>query len=151
MPKLNLTSIDVLLSDDSDRRQLACKSNHSTVSSLPAMDSRESITSTSPEVAILLCTYHGQRYLPEQLASFEVQSHSNWKVWASDDGSEDGTHAILDAYSRKWPEGRLSICSGPSEGFAANFISLTCKDSIQADFYAYSDQDDIWNVNKLAC
>lgn len=150
MPKLNLTSIDVLLSDDSDRCQLACKSNHSTVSSLPAMDSRESITSTSPEVAILLCTYHGQRYLPEQLASFEVQSHSNWKVWASDDGSEDGTHAILDAYSRKWPEGRLSICSGPSEGFAANFISLACKDSIQADFYAYSDQDDIWNVNKLA-
>ncbi len=40
--------------------------------------------------------------------------------------------------------------SGPAEGFAANFVSLTCNDTIQADFYAYSDQDDIWEADKLA-
>lgn len=102
-----------------------------------------------PKVAILLCTYQGQRYLAEQLISFEAQSHSSWEVWASDDGSKDDTHMILETYQRKWPEGRLFVRSGPAEGFAANFLSLTCKDIIGADFYAYSDQDDIWEADKL--
>lgn len=102
-----------------------------------------------PKVAILLCTYHGQRYLAEQLDSFQAQSHSNWAVWASDDGSEDGTHAILEAYQQKWPARRLTIHSGPADGFAVNFLSLTCKAGIKADYYAYSDQDDIWEVDKL--
>jgi len=103
-----------------------------------------------PKVAILLCTYHGQHYLAEQLASFVAQSHTNWEVWASDDGSQDETHVILKVHQEKWPEGRLSIHFGPAEGFAANFLSLTCKASIDADYYAYSDQDDVWEVDKLA-
>ena len=101
-------------------------------------------------VAILLCTYHGQHYLAEQLESFAAQSHTNWEVWASDDGSEDDTHSILEAYISKWGSGRLSMHFGPAEGFAANFLSLTCNASINADFYAYSDQDDVWEADKLA-
>lgn len=100
-------------------------------------------------VAILLCTYHGQHYLAEQLDSFAAQTHQNWEVWASDDGSEDDTHAILEDYQSRWDVGRLSIHFGPAEGFAANFLSLTCNASIEADFYAYSDQDDVWEADKL--
>ena len=101
-------------------------------------------------VAILLCTYHGQHYLAEQLDSFAAQSHTNWDVWASDDGSKDDTHSILEDYKSRWDVGRLSIHFGPAEGFAANFLSLTCNASIDADFYAYSDQDDVWEADKLA-
>lgn len=103
-----------------------------------------------PKVAILLCTYQGQHYLAEQLDSFAAQSHANWEVWASDDGSQDDTHVILEAYQQQWPAGRLSIHAGPADGFAANFLSLTCNASIDADYYAYSDQDDVWEVDKLA-
>lgn len=107
-------------------------------------------SSATARVAILLCTYHGQNYLAEQLDSFAAQSHENWVVWASDDGSEDDTHAILEDYKSKWDAGCLLIHSGPAEGFVANFLSLTCNTSIDADFYAYSDQDDIWEADKLA-
>ncbi len=103
-----------------------------------------------PKVAVLLCTYHGQHYLAEQLDSFAAQTHTNWEVWASDDGSKDDTHAILEAYQQKWPDGRLSIHFGPEEGFAANFLSLTCKASIDADYYAFSDQDDVWEADRLS-
>lgn len=102
------------------------------------------------KVAILLCSYQGQNYLPEQLDSLAAQSHVNWKLWASDDGSKDGTHSILEAYRDKWAKDKMSICIGPAEGFAANFLSLTCSSSILADFYAYSDQDDIWEPDKLS-
>ena len=117
---------------------------------MPKMGAPSGPSIAQPKVAILLCTYHGQLYLAEQLDSFAAQSHSNWEVWASDDGSKDDTHAILEAYQQKWPEGRLSIHFGPAEGFAANFLSLTCKASIEADYYAYSDQDDIWESDRLA-
>jgi len=123
-------------------------SNAGTVAPLD-QDAPSYINDPPPKVAILLCTYQGERHLTDQLESFEIQSHSNWEVWASDDGSEDDTRAILEAYREKWPEGRLSIHSGPAKGFAENFISLTRKATIEADYYAYSDQDDIWEANKL--
>ena len=112
--------------------------------------SRVEGSAATARVAILLCTYNGQRYLAEQLDSFAAQSHANWEVWASDDGSKDDTHAILEDYKSRWDVGRLSIYSGPAVGFAANFLSLTCNASIDADFYAYSDQDDVWEADKLA-
>ena len=102
-----------------------------------------------PKVAILLCTYNGERYLHDQLASFQTQAHANWTLWVSDDGSNDSTLALLEAYKQKWPSGKLSIVRGPAKGFAANFLSLTCNPEISADYYAYSDQDDIWVTDKL--
>jgi len=105
--------------------------------------------SAAARVAILMCTYHGQHYLAEQLDSIAAQTHDNWEVFASDDGSKDDTHAILQAYISKWGPGRLSMHFGPSEGFVANFLSLTCKADIQADYYAFSDQDDVWEADKL--
>ncbi|WP_172419259.1 glycosyltransferase family 2 protein [Pseudomonas nitroreducens] len=103
-----------------------------------------------PKVAILMGTYQGQRYLPEQLDSFIAQTHDNWEVWASDDGSRDGTLAICKTYAERWPTGRMRVLIGPGKGFAANFLSLTCNPDIEADYYAYADQDDIWEADKLA-
>ena len=104
---------------------------------------------TVPKVAILLCTFQGQSYLAEQLDSFAAQTHNNWEVWASDDGSKDGTRSVLWSYLAKWGLGRVKLQRGPSNGYAANFLSLACKSEIDADYYAYSDQDDIWDADKL--
>src|SRR5665647_790661 len=70
-----------------------------------------------PNVAILLCTMQGQHYLREQLDSILWQSHVSWSIWASDDGSDDGTHAILDKYQSKLGKSRLSIGLGPAKGY----------------------------------
>ena len=102
----------------------------------------------TPRIAILLCTYQGQRFLQEQLDSFAAQSYPNWELWVSDDGSKDGTHDILERAKGQLGD-RMSIHNGPQNGFCANFLSLACKADIQADYYAYSDQDDIWKTDKL--
>lgn len=114
-----------------------------------ATSSSNGLAETRSKVAILLCTFHGQRYLADQLESFLAQTHTNWEVWASDDGSQDDTQSILGEYKSKWENGRLRIYAGPGKGFSANFLSLTCKPSLSADYYAYSDQDDIWEVDKI--
>ena len=106
--------------------------------------------SNSPLVAILLCTYNRARFLGEQLDSLEAQTHQNWVIIASDDGSTDQTLEILQQYQAKWPNGKLTIRSGPKKGFCQNFLSLACDASIQADYYAFCDQDDVWLPEKLA-
>lgn len=87
--------------------------------------------------------------MSEQLDSIAAQTHRNWQIWASDDGSHDATHEILLKYQALWGKQRLSIHSGPKEGFVANFLSLVTHADITADIYAYSDQDDIWESDKL--
>lgn len=103
-----------------------------------------------PRVAVFLCTYQGQNYLAEQLDSICAQTHPNWLVVASDDGSQDETLAILESYQHRLGADRLIVCSGPAEGYAANFLSLAHEASIGADYYAYSDQDDTWKPDKLS-
>jgi glycosyltransferase involved in cell wall biosynthesis len=105
--------------------------------------------SDTPLVAILLCTYNGARFLAEQLDSLETQTHQNWVVIASDDGSTDQTLEILQQYQAKWPAGKLTIRSGPQKGFCQNFLSLACDPQIKADYYAFCDQDDVWLPTKL--
>jgi len=100
-------------------------------------------------IAILLCTYQGEAYLAEQLDSFAAQTYSNWVVCASDDGSSDTTPQLLRDYQHRWAPGQLTIRSGPRRGFVANFLSLLCSPDLTANYYAFSDQDDVWHADKL--
>jgi len=95
-------------------------------------------------------TYNGQAFLAEQLLSIENQSHKDWCLVISDDGSTDDTLAIAKTFQEKWGKDRLEIRQGPKQGFCANFLSLACDPTIKADFYAFADQDDIWLVDKLS-
>lgn len=104
---------------------------------------------TAPKVAVLMCTMQGQHFLAQQLNSIATQSHPRWEIWASDDGSDDHTHAILEYYQSHWGTDRLSIHAGPAAGSTANFLSLTCRADIEADYFAFADQDDVWEDDKL--
>lgn len=106
-------------------------------------------SSRPPLVSVLICTYNGERFLRAQLDSIASQTQVDWVVAVSDDGSTDSTLEILQEYKRGWGDEKLAVFSGPKRGFAANFISLTCQDAIQSEFYAWADQDDIWHDNKL--
>lgn len=102
-----------------------------------------------PKVAVLMCTMQAQHFLAQQLNSIATQTHPSWAIWASDDGSADHTHAILEYYQSHWGEDRISIHAGPAEGSTANFLSLTCRADIDADYFAFADQDDVWEADKL--
>jgi glycosyltransferase involved in cell wall biosynthesis len=102
-----------------------------------------------PTVAILMCTYNGQQFLSEQLDSLECQTYKKWCLIASDDGSSDKTLDILKDYQSRWPAGKLIIRSGPKKGFSYNFLSLACDPNMDATYYAFCDQDDVWLPDKL--
>jgi len=103
----------------------------------------------TPHICILMATYNGEKFLGEQLQSIEEQSHKNWRLIISDDGSSDNTLAIAKQFQQKWGADRLEIHQGPRKGFCQNFLSMACDTTIHADLYAFSDQDDIWMKDKL--
>jgi hypothetical protein len=67
----------------------------------------------------------------------------------SDDGECSESLAIIDHFKKRFKEDRVFIFLGPRQGFARNFISLACNKTIQSDYYAFCDQDDIWEIDKL--
>src|SRR4029079_13849861 len=76
-----------------------------------------------PLVTILMCTFNGARFLPAQLASIEQQSHWNWRLIVSDDGSSDATLAIIHHFAERVSR-PVEVRHSPRCGPAANFISL---------------------------
>jgi len=105
---------------------------------------------SSGSIAILLCTFNGARFLPAQLASYEAQDFTDWRLFASDDGSGDATVALLEDFQKKHGADRVEIRRGPKKGFVANFLSLICDPAIKGEYYALSDQDDVWHPQKLS-
>jgi glycosyltransferase involved in cell wall biosynthesis len=107
-------------------------------------------SATGPTATILLCTLNGERFLAEQLASLERQTFKNWTLIASDDGSSDRTKPLLQAFSASFGPGKVKIIDGPRRGAPANFLFLACGKDLITDYYAFCDQDDVWEADKLA-
>lgn len=124
-----------------------CGMSHST--SDPQSAPADNLNSESG-IAVLMCSHFGERFIESQLDTIFKQTRTDWRLWISDDHSSDRTLEILEAYRKNWGDERLSIRLGPGRGFCANFLSLTCAPDIGARYYAYADQDDLWDEDKLA-
>jgi glycosyltransferase involved in cell wall biosynthesis len=101
-------------------------------------------------IAILMCTFNGERFLEEQLDSIYHQTYKNWTLYVSDDGSSDKTLSILKNYQLVWGKDKLQIFKGPRKGFQRNFMGLITSHHIRAEFYMLCDQDDVWLPHKVS-
>lgn len=102
-----------------------------------------------PTVAVLMCTHNGEAFLQAQLDSIAAQSHRAWRLWVSDDGSTDATAALLERFAGRCEAGQCRLLQGPRQGHARNFMALVRNADVQADYYAWCDQDDVWEPEKL--
>ena len=59
---------------------------------------------STKNVEILLAAYNGEKFIREQIDSILNQTDTHWHLTVSDDGSTDGTPAILEAYAARFPE-----------------------------------------------
>lgn len=99
---------------------------------------------------VLMATYQGQAHLGAQLDSLARQSHTDWHLIASDDGSRDATPTLLAAFAQAHPE-RVTLREGPRAGDAtAHFFSLLDQAPTEAPWTAFADQDDVWLPQKLS-
>ncbi len=98
-----------------------------------------------PLVSIAVCTYNGERFLRSQMDSLLQQSWTNTEIVICDDGSTDGTLAILDSYTS---DPRVRLYRNPQNlRLTRNFekaIGLCT-----GDYIMLCDQDDVWEKEKI--
>jgi glycosyltransferase involved in cell wall biosynthesis len=106
------------------------------------------------EVSVALCTFNGERYLAEQLVSILEQTRPAVQLVIADDGSSDGTLAVADAtisaYRASHPDRTpavLVLTGAEPLGVAANFERALR--ACTAELIALSDQDDVWEPERL--
>ena len=99
-----------------------------------------------PLVSIAVAVYNGEKFLVQQLDTLLGQTYQNMEIIVSDDGSSDGTWAILETYAAKHANFFIYRNEGP-RGIKRNFEHALkhCK----GDLIAFSDQDDIWMLDKI--
>lgn len=100
------------------------------------------------KVNIFMSTYNGQQFLAEQIRSIQEQSYTDWTLFIRDDGSSDNTKEILKDFEHQ--DSRIHLIDNDKSdnlGVIKSFHKLVNHD--RADYYFFSDQDDVWLPNKL--
>jgi glycosyltransferase involved in cell wall biosynthesis len=102
-----------------------------------------------PQVLVLMCTYNGEKYLNEQLTSIYCQKDVEVQVIVNDDGSVDKTLDILETWKNQGLVWKVIHTNrqGSTNGF--HRLARTAA-SENFNYFAFSDQDDIWYRDKLS-
>jgi glycosyltransferase involved in cell wall biosynthesis len=100
-----------------------------------------------PLISVALCTFNGAKYLRQQLDSILNQTYELLEVIIVDDCSIDDTRSIIQQYARVDP--RINFFFNDTNlGFNKNFEKALLLAS--GNYIAISDQDDIWDKEKLS-
>lgn len=101
------------------------------------------------KVSVVVATYNGGKYVYEQLNSIKEQSCKPDEVIICDDGSTDNTIDIIESFIKRLGHGNnwKLVRNGKRLGYAANFYEGVKRAS--NDIVFFSDQDDVWEYNKI--
>ncbi len=104
-----------------------------------------------PKIAVCLAAFNGKQHIADQLKSILNQTEVEVTIYVSVDLSSDSTTALVESFCKN--DVRVVLLSnGERYGSAAkNFFSLLRDGQFKAfDYVALSDQDDIWQEDKLS-
>lgn len=106
-----------------------------------------------PKILVLLSSYNGEKYLQMQIESILNQKDVSVFILVRDDGSTDNTLPLLKQLVASNTL-RMKLIEGDNIGCTKSFVELmriasTLKD-FTPDYYAFSDQDDVWFSDKLS-
>lgn len=99
------------------------------------------------KISVALCTYNGAQFLPEQLASIAAQTLAPCELVVRDDGSNDETVAILEAFAATVPFPVRIGVNDTQLGSSGNFE--LAMGLCEGEAIALCDQDDVWDARKL--
>jgi glycosyltransferase involved in cell wall biosynthesis len=97
-------------------------------------------------LSVSMITFQGATYLKAQLDSILGQSLPVQEIIICDDGSKDGTREILTDYAARFSHIKLHL-NEKNLGTVANMQQ--CLRMTQGDIIFLSDQDDVWEKEKV--
>lgn len=98
-------------------------------------------------VQVLMSTYNGHRFIAQQVDSILTQQGVEVSLLIRDDGSSDATWELLQQYAAAHEN--IRIYAGKNIGTQKSYFDLLAHADIQIEYFAFSDQDDVWHPCKL--
>lgn len=109
------------------------------------------MTAERKKIAVLLASYNGEKYIAQQIESILNQDVSvPLHLFIRDDGSTDNTVSIIKVIATH--DDRITLIQSENIGGVASFFSLLKMAHELPEEYEYfslSDQDDVWDLDKL--
>ncbi|MDO8927294.1 MAG: glycosyltransferase [Sideroxyarcus sp.] len=99
----------------------------------------------TPIVSVVMPVYNGERHLAEAIESILTQTFSNFELIIIDDGSTDGSLAILKEYEKR--DARIRLIARENRNLATTLNDLI--DLARGEWIARMDQDDIALPHRL--
>lgn len=99
----------------------------------------------APKVSVLMTIYNAEPYLKEAIDSIVAQTFDDWELIAIENGSSDGSPAILAGYNDE----RIRIFSLPKNIGRTPALQYAL-DQARGDYIAVLDADDVSHPGRLA-
>lgn len=94
-------------------------------------------------VSVVMPTYRAERYVGEALDAVGCQTFPHWELIVVEDGSDDGTRAIVEDFARKHPGRHVEYLRNPQNRGCGYTRNLTFARA-GGEFLALLDADDRW-------
>lgn len=102
----------------------------------------------APLVSVFIPVYNGANYIAATLDAVLAQTLTQFEVIAVDDGSSDGSVAILDDYAAR--DARVRVFRTPvNQGIVAKVLNHSLP-FMRGAYFVYSSQDDLFSPDWLA-
>jgi rhamnosyltransferase len=109
------------------------------------------INTNLPKCCVLLAAYNGISFLRNQVDTILNQTDVQVELYISIDKSSDGTEEFLGKIQINNDNVKIISCGQRFGSAAKNFYHLIGGvDIAEFDYVAFSDQDDIWDLDKLS-
>ena len=103
-------------------------------------------TDRTPMVTVVIPCYNSLRYIAETMETVLKQTYQDFEVLVVNDGSTDGTADWVNALSDREPKVRM--VSQANQGLAG--ARCTGVTNARGKYVAFIDDDDLWELTKLA-
>ncbi len=99
-------------------------------------------------VSIIVPVYNVEGFISETMESVVKQTYPCWELLLVEDGSSDGTAAVIEEYVSQRKEERIRLIRQPSNMGAARARNRGLQEA-RGRYIAYLDADDLWMPRKL--
>lgn len=101
-------------------------------------------------VSVLLAVYKpNPNYFEKQLKSLDNQSYDNMLIYILDDSDDEKEHKKISEIVRSTLNKKEYLLNKNKDNFGSNKTFETLTLNAQGKYFAYCDQDDIWEENKI--
>ena len=100
----------------------------------------------SPLVSVIMPARNAEKVLVKTLQSLEGQTHENWELHVTDDGSTDRTTSLLHEWAKHV---RQPVTVLAADGVGPSAARNLAAQNATGSLVAFLDADDIWHAEKL--